>query len=74
MDADTRHELRNKAASLAALLIRAKSARVKFRSEAQFLEMLGLEPELEPVRVERPARRSRTGIRTKGSCTQGWAE
>jgi len=58
MNADTRHELRNKAARLAELLVQAKPVQMRFRSEAQFLEMLGLQRELVPVSV-RAERRQR---------------
>jgi hypothetical protein len=51
MNTDTRHELRNKAARLAKLLVQAKPVQMRFRSEEQFLEMLGLQRELVPVTV-----------------------
>ena len=58
MNRKVRHELQNKAAKLADLIVHAKRARIHFRSEEQFLEMLGLPPASMgyrlPVRNPRP--------------------
>ena len=42
MSMNTRRELRAKAARLADLIARAKPAQIRFSSEEQFLQMLGL--------------------------------
>ena len=38
---------------LADLIVQAKPARISFQSEKQFLEMLGLQPAVVPVRIDR---------------------
>jgi hypothetical protein len=55
MNSYVKGELRDRAAKLADLIVKAKPAQIRFRSEEQFLEMLGLPPrQLQhrvPVRV-----------------------
>ena len=60
MNTKMRHELGSKAARLAALIVQAKPAQMRFRSEEQFLQMLQLPQDLVPVPVpvERRSHRS----------------
>ena len=54
MNTNTRLELRAKAARLADLIARAKPAQIRFSSEEQFLQMLGLPKNAVAARVELP--------------------
>ena len=44
MNSYVKRELAARAAQLADLIVKAKPAQIRFRSEEQFLEMLGLPP------------------------------
>ena len=61
MNTNTRLELRAKAARLADLIARAKPAKIRFSSEEQFLQMLGLPQNAAAVRVELPEYHSGKG-------------
>ena len=58
MNSYVKRELGDRAAKLADLIVRAKPAQIRFRSEQQFLEMLGLPSgQLQnrvPVRARQP--------------------
>jgi hypothetical protein len=64
MNISMRYELGNIAARLADLIVHARPAQIRFQSEEQFLEMLGLPMPLIPVpaRVQqRPSPGSKNG-------------
>jgi hypothetical protein len=52
MNISMRYELGNIAARLADLIVQARPAQIRFQSEEQFLEMLGLPLNPVPTRVQ----------------------
>jgi len=73
MNINVAHDLGCKAVRLADLIVQAKPAQMRFRSEAQFLEILGWPPGLQhelqqdvlqPARIDRPALLSGARIRS----------
>ena len=64
MNISMRYELGNIAAKLADLIVRARPVQIRFQSEEQFLEMLGLPLSPVPARVQQRPSDSENG-RTK---------
>jgi hypothetical protein len=52
MNDKQRNSMIRQASKLADLLVQAKPGQIKFQSEREFLEMLGLQPSVLPVRVK----------------------
>ena len=62
MDISVRYELGNIAAKMGDLIVQARPAQIRFQSEEQFLEMLGLPLNTVPARVQqRPSPASKNG-------------